>query len=65
MKFTVYFEIFGKSMKATVEADSVDGAKYIVSGKVVRKIVFGDVVEEPKSGENAFDFLKNIVSGKG
>ena len=65
MKFTVYFEIFGKNMKATVEARSEEDAKYIVSGKVVRKIVFGDIIENPKSDNDMFSFLKDIMDGKG
>lgn len=32
--YTVYFELFGKKMKYTVKADSEEGAKYKIMGKV-------------------------------
>jgi len=34
MKFTVYFEIFGKKLKHTIEAASKEDAKYKIMGKI-------------------------------
>ena len=34
MKYTVYFEIFGKRMKTEVEADTKEGAMYQIYGKI-------------------------------
>ena len=35
MKYTVYFEIFGKKLKYTVKADSEEDAKYKIMGKII------------------------------
>ncbi len=59
MKYTVYFEIFGKKMKTTVEAKSEEDAKYLVMGK----IVWHKVVAE-KTGDDVLDFLKNTFGMK-
>jgi hypothetical protein len=49
--YTIYFELFGKKMKTTVEAENVDQAKR----KIKDKIVFHKVEEN-----NPFEYLKNI-----
>ena len=35
MLYTVYFEIFGKKMKTTVQAKSEEDAKYQIMGKII------------------------------
>jgi len=52
MKFDVYFEIYGKKMKARVDADSISDAKY----RVIAKVKFHKV-EEVK---DVLDFFKDI-----
>lgn len=59
MQYTVYFEIFGKKMKTTVEAKSEEDAKYLVMGK----IVWHKVVVE-KTGDDVLDFLKGTFGMK-
>ena len=53
MKYSVYFEIYGKKLKAVVEAKSAEEAKYIVMGKIKWHKI------EP---ESQVDFLKNIFN---
>lgn len=35
MKYEVYFEIFGKKMKTTIEANNPKDAEYLVRGKII------------------------------
>ena len=60
MKYTVYFEIYGKKLKATVEASDEKDAKYVI----MKKIIFHKVEEHLTSTNNGFDFLMDIVTGK-
>jgi len=53
MKYTIYFELFGKKMKTTVDAKSIEDAKQ----QVINKILFHKV-------EQDIDFLKNIFNIK-
>jgi len=47
MKYTVYFELFGKKMKTEVEADNEQQARYAVLGKVIfHKIEKSDMVKD-------------------
>jgi len=47
MKYTVYFELFGKKLKTEVEADNEQQAKYMVLGKVIfHKIEKSDMVKD-------------------
>ena len=55
MKYDVYFEIYGKKMKATVEANSEEDAKYLVRGK----IKFHKVVEIRELGDIG-DFFNGL-----
>ena len=56
MKHEVYFEIYGKKLKVTVDAKDVDHAKYIVRGA----IKFYKV----KPVNDVPDFFKDIFSPK-
>jgi hypothetical protein len=57
MTFTVYFEIFGKKLKTTIEANSEEDAKYKVMGKIKwHKITPGS--------EDTFDWLKHQMGIK-
>jgi hypothetical protein len=57
MKYTVYFEIFGKKMKASVEADSQEDAKY----KIMGKIKWHKFVKDDLPGGDVFENFKNIM----
>lgn len=57
-RYTVYFEIYGKKMKTTVEAIAPEVAREIVKNKlVVLKI-------EENRTTDAFSYLFDIVNGK-
>jgi hypothetical protein len=56
MKHEVYFEIYGKKLKVTVDAKDVEQAKYIVRGAIKFHKV-KPVNEMP-------DFLWDIFNGK-
>lgn len=58
--FKVYFEIYGKKMKTTIQADTEAEAKDIIRNK----IIFHKVVSEPLNDKDAFNFLFEIVNGK-
>ena len=60
MQYTVYFEIFGKKMKTTVQAKSEEDAKYLVMGK----IIWYKVVPEKIGDDNALEHLKDIFGMK-
>jgi hypothetical protein len=49
--YTIFFEIFGKKMKTTVEAENIEQAKI----KIKEKVVFHKVEKN-----NTFEHLKNI-----
>ena len=44
-KFTGYFEIFGKKMRATTEANDKDEADQKIRAEFARKIVFSKIIE--------------------
>ena len=55
MKYTVYFEIFGKKLKTTVEAENESQAKQAVARKIkFHKI---ELIPEAVSGSEVVDFL--------
>lgn len=54
-QYTIYFELFGKKMKTTIEAISEAEAK----NKLKEKIIFHKIEEY-----DALDFLKNIFGMK-
>jgi hypothetical protein len=63
-KRTVIFELFGKKMKTTVDADNDEQAKYLVLGKISQKVKFTEIqnVNESKEtingmGEELFNKL--------
>lgn len=59
-KYTVYFEIFGKKMKAYVLAESREHAKRIIRDKIIFHKVSIDENEEYNKSVDAFDNLKNL-----
>ena len=56
MKFTVYFEIFGKKLKHTIEATSEEDAKY----KIMGKIKWHRIVVEKLDDYDVFESLKDL-----
>lgn len=64
MQYTVYFEIFGKKMKTTVQAKSEEDAKYRVSGRVMNKIVWGEITPEIPDDTGTLNHLKDIFGMK-
>jgi len=62
MKYTVYFELFGKKMKYETEADSEADAKRNVS----EKLIFHKVVKQPRMPNtgNTFYDLINLFKRK-
>ena len=54
-QYTIYFELFGKKMKTTIEANSEVEAK----NKLKEKIIFHKIDEY-----DPLDFLKNILGFK-
>lgn len=55
--YTLYFSLFGKKMKTTVNADTQDKAKLII----MRKIVFHKVVyKEDKQDNPTLNYLKDL-----
>lgn len=60
MKFTVYFEIFGKKLKTTVDATSEEDAKY----KVMGAIRWHKVVPERLGDGDMLNHLKDIFGMK-
>ena len=60
MKYTVYFEIFGKKMKTTVDAKSEEDAKYRIMGR----IIWHKVVPEKIGDDSVIDFLKGTFGMK-
>lgn len=57
-KYTVYFEIFGKKVRATVSANSEEEAKYLVSGQILKKVKFTEV-QKNNIGQDLFNKLFN------
>lgn len=64
MLYTVYFEIFGKKMKTTVEAKSEEDAKYKVMGALMNKIVWGEITPEMPDDNGMLDHLKDMFGMK-
>jgi hypothetical protein len=64
MKYDVYFEIYGKKMRATVQAETMTEAKQ----KVTNKIIFHKIVDkEPTDMDNinnAMDEIMDILGAK-
>jgi len=58
MTYTVYFSIFGKQMKATVEACSIADAQRRATDALVEKIVFHNVEEQPR--KDMFDIVREL-----
>ena len=58
MKYTVYFELFGKKMQTTVSANSVEEAKKVIHNK----IVFHKVVEKEKNTKEAVDSIMKLFN---
>ena len=54
--FIVYFELYGKKMKATVKAFNEDGAKLIIKDK----IIFHKVEEVKKQSKD--DFINDLMN---
>jgi len=57
MKYTVYFEIYGKKMKTTVEADSKSHAMEIVKSKIKFHDVIPNVNKKETTATDIMDFL--------
>lgn len=62
MKYTIYFELFGRKMKHTVTADSISKARDMVKVFILSRLIIIDV--KPKGVYNPFDFLTDVVNGK-
>ena len=67
--FTVYFEIYGKKLKTQVLARSEEGAKDVVTNKIIfhKVVVDHDMEKNGKDdytkdlfGDGSDDFLKNF-----
>jgi hypothetical protein len=61
-KYNVFFEIFGKKMKATVNADSEEQAKYLISGQIIKKIKITEVQNADKEKELFNNFFGKIFN---
>lgn len=56
--YDVYFEIFGKKMKATIFAETMTEAKQ----KVINKIKWHKITKKPQDEFNqSIDMLENII----
>ena len=60
MNYEVYFEIYGKKMKVTINANSEHDAKHLIMGK----IVFHKIVKKTETTFKDFDFFKDIFNLK-
>ena len=49
--YSVYFTVFGKEMKANVDAESEDDAKRKVMDGVMKNVVFCSVEKKPVIGD--------------
>ncbi len=58
--YTLYFEFYGRKMRATVYADSVEQAKEIIR----QKIRFDKVVPSDEMDKDFFQELMNMVGKK-
>lgn len=59
MKYTVYFDVFGKKMKTTVDAKNLWEAERVVKSNLkIHKIK--EEVDSRSSGEETLNHLKNI-----
>lgn len=64
-KYDVYFEIFGKKMKASVAAKSEEDAKAAIKEKIIFHKVHEDVFDtDSKDLKEAFDAIKNFLNIK-
>ena len=60
--YDIYFEIFGKKMKTTLEANSEEDAKYRLMGKIIfHKVV---VKHNPFGGDETLEHLKDLFGMK-
>lgn len=62
MRYTVYFEIYGKKMKTTVEAFSPDEAERKVRDRLV---ILKCIQEEPEESDENFDFIRDVFGKYG
>jgi len=59
MKYDIYFSIYGKKLKATIEASSQKEAEYLLRGKIkIEKI-------EESSEQKFDDMMGNPLAGVG
>lgn len=54
--YKIYFEVYGRKMKTTVEANNERDAKEWVKEKIIKNTNFLKITEEDKD----LNFLKNI-----
>ena len=59
--YDIYFEIYSKKLKVTVEANSEEDAKYLIRGK----INFHKIVLHKDNDNEGFEYLKDIFNGFG
>ena len=61
MKYTVFFEVYGKKLKANITADSPQDAEYRILGKVkFHKVA---LVDEPFADDEVLGFFDDIFGG--
>jgi len=60
MKYLVYFEVFGKKMKAEIDADSPEDAKYKLYGKIIFHKVHQVGYSKAGTGNDTIDRLNDI-----
>jgi len=67
MKYTIYFSIYGKKLKTTIEASSQKEAEYLLRGKIkIEKFVTIEESSEQKFDDmmgNPLDILNDIMGG--
>jgi hypothetical protein len=61
MKYTVYFELFGKKMKTTIDADTEEMAKSIIRDKIIFHKIINDFEREC---DEIAKRLEDILMGK-
>lgn len=64
MKYTIYFSICGKKLKATIEASSQKEAEYLLRGKIkIEKIEESSEQKFDDMMGNPLDILNDIMGG--
>jgi hypothetical protein len=64
MEFEIKYEIYGKKLKTTVQADNESQAKYKLYGKIYRETKIHSIEEKkPIFGKNSIfeEMLKKVV----